>query len=374
MTYSREEACRAWIAYASLNPDALEKLLDEYGSYEDIYDDFVDTQGANMLHYANNQQMEILLRQSKREAMHEMLLTLQRHEINIIAKEDSVYPELLRHISDAPPLLFYQGNPNALQKMRYVTMVGSRKASFSGMDSTRRIAKDLSRNGVCIVSGLAVGIDAAAHEGCLAGGSPTIGVAACGLDVDYPAENASLKRRILENGGILLSEAPPGALALAWKFPIRNRILAGLSHATLMMEAHIKSGTMSTVHHALDQGREVYVFPNDPHSPSGRAAQALLDDGAVCCTCAQDLLEDMKWIRRPSRKAVAEAMQEPAIPLPTLTEAQAKIYDLLQTGEQSFDQLAAATGYDAQELSGALTMLQIFGLIRSLPGKLYKKS
>lgn len=374
MNYTREEACRAWIAYASMNPDVLETLLDQYGTYEDVYNDFVETQGASMLHFANNQQMEILLRQSKREEMHDMLLTLQRHAIHIIAKEDSVYPELLRHISDAPPLLFYQGNLQALQKMRYVTIVGSRKASFSGVDATRRIAKDLSRSGACIVSGLAVGIDAAAHAGCLAGGSPTIGVAACGLNVDYPAENTALKRRIVESGGILLSEAPPGALPLAWKFPIRNRILAGLSHATLMMEAHIKSGTMSTVHHALDQGREVYVYPHDPHSPAGRAAQSLLDDGAVCCTCAQDLLADIKWIRRSTRNASAAALREPELPFPTLTDAQARVYDLLNASEQSFDQLAAATGYDAQELSGALTMLQIFGLIRSLPGKLYKKT
>jgi len=330
----------------------------------------VQSQGSILLHYANDQQMEVLTKQARPEEMHDMMRAMQRKVMRIIAKDDAAYPELLRHIPDAPPLLFYIGDLRALAGQKYVTMVGSRKASFSGLDATRRIARDLSRYGVSIVSGLAVGVDAAAHEGCLEGGSATIGVAACGLDVDYPAENAALKRRILRSGGILLSEAPPGTPALPWRFPVRNRILAGLSSATIMMEARLRSGTMTTIQHALDQGREVYAYPGDPNAPSADAARSLLREGANYFTSAKDILEDMKWT---STKAAPKLKEQERPDLPELDEEAQTIYDLLGRGEQSFDQLAAGSGLDAQVISGALTMLQIYGLIRTLPGKLYKR-
>ncbi len=370
MGYTREDGCRAWMTYGTLAPDSLEKLLEEYGSYEGIYDAFKHTQGSMLLHYANDQQMEILTKQARNAEMHEMMRAMQRKGMKIIAKDDAAYPELLRHIPDAPPLLFYMGNLQALAGEKFVTMVGSRRASFYGMDATRRIARELSQYGVVIVSGLAVGVDSAAHEGCLEGGSATIGVAACGLDVDYPAENAPLRRRILSSGGLLLSEAPPGTPALPWRFPIRNRILSGLSSATIMMEARLRSGTMTTVQHALDQGREVYAYPGDTNAPGADAARSLLREGANYFTSARDILEDMKWTRsepEPKRKAPER------LDLPELDEQAKTIYDLLGRGEKSFDQLAAGCNLDAQMISGALTILQIHGLIRPLPGKLYKR-
>jgi len=370
MRYSREDACRAWMTYGALNPDSLEELLAEYGSYEAIYEQFQATQGEILLHYANNQQMESLTHQAAREEMHHMLVGMQHDGIGIIAKEDYAYPEMLRHIHDAPPLLYYKGNLQALRREKYITMVGSRNASRASLEATRTIARDLSRSGVCIVSGLAVGVDAAAHEGCLEGSSPTVGVAACGLDMNYPAENALLKRKILERGGILLSEAPLGTSALAWRFPVRNRILAGLSTASLLMEARTQSGSMSTIDHALSQGREVYAYSVSPDRPHSEAARDLMRDGSKCFADAQTVLDYLGW---STRKTSSELRETPP-DLSMLDETQADIYQLLTGGEQSYDQLAAATGLGAQELSGALTMLQIYGLIRALPGKMYKKS
>lgn len=369
MRYTREDACRAWMGYASLNPDALEKLLEEYGSYEEIYDQFEASQGSIMLHYANNQQMQILTERAARDKMHDMMVELQKNGINMIAKGDRAYPYLLHHIPDAPPLMYYKGDLRALQRDKYITIVGSRSAVPASLEAAHDIACELSRSGVSIVSGLAVGVDAAAHKGCLDGGSPTIGVAACGLDMNYPAENALLKRRIIEHGGILLSEAPLGSQALPWRFPVRNRILAGLSSATVMMEARVNSGTMTTIQHALDQGREVYAYSRNPDSPDSEAARALINDGAKCCANAQDILAYMRW----SNRKPASRLSEPRAEMPALDEKQAKIYMILSDGEKSYDQLAAATGLDAQALSGALTMLQIYGLIKSQPGKMYKK-
>ena len=368
MHYTREDACRAWMGYASLNPNALEKLLAKYGCYEDIYDTFVKTQGSILLPYANDQQMQILTERSDIHVMHVMMMEMLKNDINVIAKDDAIYPYLLRQIPDAPPLMYYKGDLRALQRDKYVTIVGSRNASPSGLEATRRIARDLSRSGVVIVSGLAVGVDAAAHAGCLDGGSPTIGVAACGLDVNYPADNALLKRRILDRGGLLLSETPMGEPALRWRFPVRNRILSGLSSATVMMEARTRSGTITTIQHALDQGREVYAYSPDPKAPHSEAAHDLLRDGAKACAEAGDILRDLNWM------PVTTYARPKEPDLSMLDEAQKTIYLLLRQDELSFDQLAAATGYDAPTISGALTMLQIYGFIQTQPGKMFKIS
>lgn len=363
LRYTREDGCRAWLAHGMIPLSRMAALLEAFGSYEAIYDRF-RSQGPSVLRGCVNEgQLALLGERAQPDAMHEMMLIMQRLEMGLLAPDDSAYPEALRNIQDPPSLLFCRGNPACLSG-RLIAMVGSRKASRTGERATYAIAKELSANGVSIVSGLAMGIDTAALKGGLEGGTPVIGVAACGLDVDYPAANHGLKEQIIAAGGALISEYPPGTLPLRHHFAVRNRIMSGLSSAVLMMEGSIRSGSMLTVQHALDQGREVYAYPGEPGTVWAEGAHQLLREGANYFASARDVLEDMGWF--------IEAPQEEPRKLPSLTPEQQRVYALLQRGELSFDELATASGLEAQTLSAVLTMLKIMGLVEDLPGKVYK--
>lgn len=367
MRYNREDGCRAWLTYGQIQPDVLAALMDEYGSGEAIYDRFLHDD--DFLHgRLKPQQLSLLRTQAQPDSMHDMMLVMRRHDMGIIALTDDTYPDALRNIPDPPALMFYRGSLDCLMG-RCIAMVGSRKALPQTVAVTEQIARELSLNGVTVISGLAMGIDAAAHRGCMEGTSPTAAVLGCGIDQEYPIENAALKEKIVENGGVLLSEYPPGTPPIGWHFPVRNRILSGLCKGVIMMEARIRSGSMTTVQHALDQGREVFAYPGSIGSEWAEGAHQLLREGASYFTSAADVLEDLDWL--DGAPAVPTPQQKSD--LPPLSPDQRKVYQQLAQGEMSFDQLAQATGMDTPELSGALTMLQIFGLIRSLPGKIYGK-
>lgn len=412
MRYTREQACLAWLSHGMLGGRRLKKLLTEYGSAEALYDAFQRDHGASLQNRVSEYSLSLLQESAPREMLHEMLLTMQQWQMGLVTMADELYPAALRNIAEPPYLLFYQGNLCAAER-KCITVVGSRSATVAGIAATKALCRDLSEQGVCIVSGLAVGIDAAAHEGCLNGGSPTIGVVASGLNVPYPAENVALKARILAEGGLLLSEYPPDMQTSKYVFAVRNRILAGLGSAVVMMEARIRSGSMLTVHHALNQGKDVFAYPGIPDTPMSEGAHQLLREGAVYFTSAQDILEDMGWRTagaeivpkrqdtgqtRPSSKRstvrqtekaqtpkkkppvppkeppepTAETPEEaPVIPLPPMNDEQQRIYEALADGERSFDQLASQTGLDASKLMASLTMLQILGVVKALPGKSY---
>ena len=368
MQYTRDDGCMAWLASGRLSYDCFSRLLEEFGRAENVYDTLQEDGAAALRDFVPAARLERLMSTAGKKAMHQLLVTMQKHHIGILQQDDTHYPALLRHISDPPIVLFYQGNPDCLDG-RCITMVGSRKASPAGVQATFKIAKELSEAGVTVVSGMAVGIDTAAHQGCLEGGSPTAAVLACGLDMDYPSENAGLKQRLLEKGGVLFSEYPPGTPALGRHFPVRNRILSGVSKAVIMMECSPHSGSMHTVQHALDQGRDIYAYPGRIDTAWAKGAHQLLREGATYFTCADDILTDMNWVGET--RAKQEAVKKD---LPPLTETQRKILQALAIEEKSYDQLAAETGIPITELSGALTMLHLRGSIRPLPGKMYTKT
>lgn len=368
MRYTRQDGCRAWLTYALWAPERLQDLLHDFGDAEAVYDRFINEGTVILEPYATPQQLAVLKKQAQPDAMHRMMLDMHRESIGIMGMEDFGYPDSLRDTPSPPPLLFYRGDPDCLMG-RCVTIVGSRSASPGAIAATEQIARELSEHGVTIVSGLAMGVDSAAHRGCLAGGSPTVGVMAGGLDIDYPAQNRQLKEDIVRSGGLLLSEYPLGTPAFARHFPVRNRIMAGLSKAVVLMEARIRSGSMTTVQHALDQGREVFAYPGNIGSAWAEGTHQLLREGANYFTGAQDVLEDLGWDDAPPAPTKAQKQE-----LPPLSPEQRLILTQLAHGEKSFDQLAEATGLDAPALSSGLTMLQILGLVQSLPGKTYVRA
>ena len=367
MRYTREDGCRAWLTHAQVLSPVLHRILEDFGSAEKVYDQFMMDHGKCLQPYMAPAEIDFLREKAQPDAMHDMMVTMQKHNMGIIGMDDPGYPDTLRMIHDPPALLFYRGNLDCLMG-KCIAIVGTRKAAPNTLEATRKIACELSNAGVTIVSGLAMGIDTAAHLGCLDGTSPTAALLGCGLDIDYPVNNHELKERIVAGGGVLLSEYPPGCPGMPWHFPVRNRMISGLSRAVVMMEAQIRSGSMTTVNHALDQGKDVYAYPGNIGSEWAEGAHQLLREGASYFVSAKDILEDMNWADVPQAPSKQEKQT-----LPPMSDTQRKIFALLNQRDMSFDEIADATGFDAPTISGELTMLTILGLVKSLPGKIFGK-
>jgi DNA processing protein len=278
----------------------------------------------------------------------------------VLTVGDADYPLQLLQTADPPLLLYVQGDAKFLAR-RSLAIVGSRNASTQGADNARAMAAHLSRQGWAIVSGLALGIDAAAHEGGLEGPGSTIAVVGTGLDRVYPSRHRALAHRIAETG-VLISEFAPGTPPLPENFPTRNRIIAGLSRGTLVVEAALKSGSLITARLAADNGREVFAVPGSIHSPLSRGCHALIRQGAKLVESAEDILEELQEPAVPSAGAAAEADTE-GDPL----------LEALGHDPVTLDALCARTGFSAQQLSARLLELELQDRVARLPGGLYQR-
>jgi DNA processing protein len=292
---------------------------------------------------------------------------------HVIPLGSAWYPPLLLHAPDPPLLLYLQGQPHALAG-RGVAIVGSRNATAQGLDNARAFGKELSRRGLVVFSGLAAGIDAAAHEGALAaaeaGGSPTVAVVGTGLDVVYPRTHAELARRISQ-AGALVSEFSPGTPPLAQNFPQRNRILAGLSLGTLVVEAAVQSGSLITARLAAEAGREVFAVPGSIHAAQSKGSHALLKQGAKLVETAQDIIEELEGALQGARVEVsAAAPSKHEVGLDT--ELQSLLH-ALGSDPLSLEMLVSRTGWPAALLSARLMQLELAGHVARLPGSLYQR-
>lgn len=350
-----------------IDTDRLTALMREAGDPEELYCLFRnhDPVFREKLIPAENARLRDHLQESFLQRMDELI---ERHGIRAFTILDPVYPALLKEIADPPPILFYQGNLDCLSG-RLICMVGSRAVSYMGRKASLEISKDLSNLGVSVVSGLADGTDTAAHKGCLEGKSPTVAVTGCGLDLVYPSFNVPLRDEILQKNGLLLSEFAPGEKPIGWHFPMRNRIMTGLCEAMILIEARIRSGSMTSVRAALDQGREVFVYPGDPTSPKAEGNRLLLREGGRFFTSARDVLEDLGWLDNPS---VIGQNSECAPASASFTPEERAVIDALRPGPLGFDALSASTGLPPEVLLRTITMLQLHGSVESLPGKIYR--
>ena len=371
MNPDSREILWAWLASGGLSPAEIRSLIAMEPDPERLMADCQRHSGAFAEMILNEKILQTLKRNATPPFLEKTAGLMGRHGIHVTTLLDDTYPERLRPLPDAPVILFRQGNPEALSG-RTAAMIGSRNASYPGLNATRKIAEALSRAGIRIISGLAYGIDAAAHEGCLQGESPTISVMGCGLDQDYPAENAGLRKRILDSGGLVLSEYAPGEKPLGWHFPFRNRIISGLGDCLIVMEARIRSGTMTTVQHALNQGKDVFAYPGDPGSARCEGNHQLIREGAIYFTTAEDVMEDMRWLDK--KENVRQNIPGKKDDDPSLSQGERQLLDQLDRGEQSFDELCAALGFSAAQLNATLSLLQIRGLVQALPGKIYQKN
>lgn len=295
---------------------------------------------------------------------------LQRDGIGIWFAGSEGYPPALVDDPDPPPILFWQGDPEALVPPG-VAIVGTRRCTAYGTDVARELGRDLSLAGIAVVSGLALGIDGAAHEGALAGhrdgGAAPVAVVGSGLDVVYPPRHRALWRRVAE-AGLLMSESPPGALPEGWRFPRRNRILAGLSHVVVVVESHAGGGSLSTVRAAVERGVQVMAVPGSIRSPSSTGTNRLLADGVAPVADVDDIVValSLEGIQVGARTADASgdtSAETTVAPAPADPEA-VRLLAAVDWTPTATEVILRRTGMSLTEASTGLVRLEVQGLVR----------
>jgi DNA processing protein len=281
-----------------------------------------------------------------------------------VALGDPGYPRLLAEAPNAPPLLYLRGTLDPADAWA-VAVVGTRQPTPYGREVAQRLVRELAGAGITIVSGLAIGIDTLAHQAALDAGGRTLAVLACGADIVYPERNTGLAKRIAEQGA-LLSDYPLGTKPLPLNFPPRNRIISGLSQATLVIEAGLNSGSLITVEFALEQGREVFAVPGSIFSPTSAGCNQLIRNGAGLIGSADDLLAALSLGR-------AEAQREARSDLPADPNELA-LYELLDYEPRHIDELSRAAQLSADQAGAALVMLELKGLARQAGALLFVRA
>jgi DNA processing protein len=285
------------------------------------------------------------------------LLTLDNYSAGFIPFTDRAYPALLNHIDSAPLGLFYRGDTELLGSPQ-IAIVGSRKASRGGMETAYSFAQRIAHSGFTVTSGIAIGIDASAHRGALEATGKTIGVIATGIDQLYPYSNKNLYQEILESG-LIISEYLPGTPPRRAHFPQRNRIISGLSYATLVVEAGTRSGSLITARTAADQGREVFAIPGSIHAPGSRGCHYLIRQGAALVESVDDILDELSW---GGNRALVSA--PPADPEAVcLDPEQSRIFALIEHSPCPIDQLISLSGLTTEQVSSILITLELQGLV-----------
>lgn len=298
-----------------------------------------------------------------------------------ITPDDLAYPDAFRLLPDAPFLLFASGRLELLGEPA-VGIVGTREPTDYGRETATRLAGDLARAGYTVVSGMAKGIDAAAHAGALGAGAGTVGVLGHGIDLTYPRENARLFSAMRERG-LLITELPPGEEPRAGNFPRRNRLISALSEGVLVVEMAVKSGAQHTVAYALEQGREVFAVPGPIGSPMSAGTNQLLKEGARLVTSSEDVLEELRGVGRPvpvrragpaasARPAEADLGAEPVEP-EGLSPEESRTWAALGMDPLHVDDVAAAAGLAPSGVLAALLGLELRGVVEQLPGKRYRR-
>jgi DNA processing protein len=308
----------------------------------------------------NPQQADLVKNPLTHAAARERVIALRDH---VITLGDAGYPALLRQIIDPPLALHVRGNP-ALLSRPSVAIVGSRRASPYAINAAQHLARQIAPSGLVVVSGLARGVDAAAHEAALEAGGTTIAVLGTGIDLVYPRSNARLFRRI-EKDGLIVSEFPPGTPPVPENFPVRNRVISGLSFGTIIVEATGRSGSLITARMAAEQGREVFAVPGSIFAPGSEGTHRLIQYGAKLVHDVRDVFDELPPHLRPASPA---AVAEPESPLREVLAA-------LHRDEASHvDALVAKLGRSPSAVAEALLQLELDGWIRALPGARYVRA
>lgn len=408
-----------WLAHRPhLHDRSKLELLRHFRDPEDIY--FAD--GASLDHIPGlSPEARASLKDRDLADAQKILDRCSEKKLNILTFQDAAYPAKLKNIMDPPMVLYYKGRLPEFDQNPVIAVVGTRKASAYGLTTAKRMGYQLGACGGIVVSGMAYGIDGMAMSGALTAGGITVGVLGCGADVVYPASNRALFRDV-EDYGCILSEFAPGTPPSKWSFPKRNRIISGLSNGVLVVEAPEKSGALITAGLALEQGRDVFVVPGNIDQPGFVGSNRLLREGAGVAACGWDILCEYEGLypdkihkgltpgrQTASEEEVANALREAEKPLPKvaqkpkhpgkkpdlkknlekkaidksasgsysdvndvlsrLSAEERSVAAALKDGQRLVDDVIAETGLSTGKLLAVLTMLELKGIIKRLPGK-----
>ena len=407
-----------WLAHRpGLNDRIKYSLLQHFSDPEDVYfaapESYARVEGLTA--EAAKQLADKDLSESEK-----ILADAMKQKLHILTCRDASYPGRLLHIPDPPLVLYYKGSLLDFDALPLIGVVGTRKATPYGLTMAKRLGQEIAQCGGIVVSGMAGGIDSMAMKSALSAGAPVVGILGCGADRVYPPSNRSLFADT-ERYGCILSEFPPGTEPYRWNFPRRNRIISGMSCGVLVVEAPEKSGSLITAHHALEQGRDVFVVPGNLDQPTFVGNNRLLRDGGILVSSGWDILSEYKdrfpgkvrqsgvrsrqtaypdeirdvlpeTVGKPGKVAQSTALPRNKSPkkaksnkidvdkstsenysdvnkdLSALTDEQQTIVRLLRDGERLVDQLIAEAGLPAGKVSTAITMLAIRGIVKKLPG------
>jgi len=289
---------------------------------------------------------------------------LERHSVQALTLEDHEYPRLLRHIPLPPPVLYVRGTLLPTDELA-IGVVGTRRATSYGTDMTARISRGLAEAGVTVVSGLALGIDTVAHRTALEAGGRTLAVFGCGLDTIYPPRNRQLAERVVDNGA-LVSEYALGTRPDARNFPVRNRIISGLSRGVVVVEAPARSGALITTSFAADQGRDVFAVPGSALSSASAGCHELIRNGASLVTAAEQILDQLDVAR-------VEVQTQARLLLPE-TQSERMLYEIVGAEPRHVNELSIESGLAIQETSGTLLALELKGLVRQSGSQHYVRA
>ncbi|MBP9663057.1 MAG: DNA-processing protein DprA [Pyrinomonadaceae bacterium] len=371
----------SWIALnmtPGVGPRAATKLLERFGSASGVF--HARRTELESLRLKPETTDSIIKREFHERAADELNL-VKKLGGDVLILDDGSYPTLLREIADPPPVLYVKGDWQACVDQPCVGVIGSRMCSTYGENAAEMLSRDLASRGITIVSGLARGIDSAAHRGAIRGRGRTIGVMGTGLDRYYPRENTKLVQEILDTGGCIVTQFPLGTPPLAEHFPFRNRIISGLSYGVLIVEASERSGSLITARLATEQGRDVMAVPGNITSGNSFGTNYLIKSGAKLVQQWQDVVAELPseiaaTILPPpidKEKDVSERPQQALVPA-DLNPQERKVWDILNPDEPThIDILLESSSLSFGDLNAALVSLDIRDLIRVLPGKHYAR-
>ena len=349
-----------------LGAATIRRLLSQFGLPEKI----LAANRTELARFASTEALQALDSDAVAKSVERVLAWLEQPGNAIVTLADAAYPRLLLEIADPPAVLYCRGRTDLLNRPA-LALVGSRNATAQGNSNAEQFARSFSSAGLTIVSGLALGIDAAAHRGGLAGEGSTIAVLGTGADISYPQGNAALAAEIAARG-LLLSEFHLGTRALAHNFPRRNRLISGLAQGCLVIEAALASGSLVTARAAAEQGREVFAIPGSIHSPLSKGCHALIKSGAKLVESAEDVIAELSAFRRTGFASTRSAETATAAPGST-GGADEPLLACMGFDPVDMDSLCVRAGMPVERISAELLRLELAGRVTVLPGGLYQR-
>ncbi len=364
----KQDDSKYWLAFASIEQIGsvfIKTLFEHFGSIKSAW-----CAGADELYKVENLtkgQINYFLESRKKINPDECLEYIQDKNLDFITYTDIQYPYLLKQIYNPPMTLFYKGDLSRCNFNRTVAVVGSRKASDSAKTVLTSIISELKNTDICIVSGLAIGIDSCAHQAAIKNNLATIGVIASGFDFIYPKQNKYLYDKIEKEQGVVFSEYWPSFDPLPWRFPHRNRIVTGLSKGTLVAEAAMKSGALISANLCLEQNRELMCMPGLLTNPNTEGIYKLIKNGASVVTRGQDILDALQWQIEMPKPQKSESTMEYL----DLTEEERTVFSLVAADGMTVDMIVSQSGIDFGELTVILMNLELKGYVKQTDGGKY---